>query len=307
LSVRMDNPDNIVARLAAERHGMVYRSQALDDGLTREALLRRRESGLLVPMHVGVFRHAAVPLTWVGRLHAAVLAGGAGAVASHRSAARLHGFAGIPRWRPEVTVRATDLPRARGIQFHRTNLLDPIDVVVIDGIPCTASARTFLDLGGELPFEIVHDAIEDAVIRKLVTRLQLVAVLERVGGRGRRGTAGLRASLRAELPEDLESELERRLWKLLPPGHGLIPQYEVSCIDGRRVRLDWGDPERKIAIEANGHRWHATTKRLRSDMARRRSIQASGWDHYEYGWADVMETQDDVRAELARTLSRATS
>jgi hypothetical protein len=300
----MENPDVILARLAHDEHGMIVQSQALEHGLTEEQTRRRRDSRLLVPMHRGIVRHAAVPLTWKGRLAAGVLAGGEGAVASHRSAARLHGFDGVPRWRPEVTTCASDLPRAAGIHFHRTNLLDVLDVELVGGIPCTRRPRTLLDLGGVLPFEVVQACIEDAVIRKLVTKLELVAVLERVGRRGRRGTASLRASLRSELPENLESELERRLWVLLPSGHGLIAQFELTCTDGRRVRLDAADPERKIAIEANGHLWHGTSNRLRADMARRRSIQATGWDHYEYGWSEVTETAAAVRAELARTLSR---
>jgi hypothetical protein len=300
----MDDPDITLAKLAVGGHGMVIRSQALAEGLTSKEIERRQESGLLVPVHRGIARHAAVPLTWHGRLVAAVKAGGHEAVASHRSAARLHGFGGVPRWRPEVTTRATDLPRASGVHFHRTNLLDPVDVVLVDGVPCTARARTLLDLGGVLPFELVHPIIEDAVIRSLVTRFELLAVLERVGGRGRRGSASLRAALDTDLPANLESELERRLWALLPPGHGLVPQYELTCSDGRRVRLDLADPGRRTAVEANGHRWHGTSKQLRADMARRRSIQASGWTIYEFGWSDVTETPHLVRAELARTLSR---
>jgi hypothetical protein len=299
----MDKPDITLARLAAGDHGMVIRSQALDEGLTSKQYRQRKEDTLLVTMHRGVLRHAAVPLTWHGRLAAAVLAGGDAAAASHRSSARLQGFAGVPRWRPEVTTWATDLPRAHGVQFHRTNLMDPLDIVVVDGIRCTARPRTLLDLGAVLPFEIVHEAVQDAVIRKLVTREALVSVLERVGGRGRRGTAAFRAALDCELPEGLESELERRLLALCPPGHQLVLQHELTCIDGRRVRLDAARPDRKIAIEAVGHRWHATAKKLRADMARRRSIQATGWDHYEYGWSDVTETPEDTRAELARLLA----
>ena len=193
--------------------------------------------------------------------------------------------------------------RAHGVHVHRTNLLDPLDVEVVDGIACTRRPRTLLDLGGVLPFELVHPIIEDAVIRKLVSRIELVAVLERVGGRGRRGTASLRAALQSELPENLESELERRLWQLLPAGHGLVPQFELTCADGRRVRLDAADPDRRIAVEANGHRWHGTSKQLRADMARRRSIQATGWDHYEYGWSDVTEAPMTVRDELAKLLA----
>jgi len=300
----MDNPDTVVARLVSGQRGITSRSQALAEGLTTKHLRSRLESNLLLRQHRGVYRHAAVPSTWHVRVVAAVLAGGDGAVASHRTAARLHGFSGIPRWRPEVTTCATDVPRATGVHFHRTNLLDPPDVCDVDGIPCTRRSRTLLDLGGVLPFELVQPIIEDAIIRKLVTRYELVAVLERVGGRGRRGTATLRATLREQLPANLESELERRLLRLLPPEHGLIPQHELRCVDGRRVRLDFGDPERRIAVEGNGHRWHGTSKQLRADMARRRSIQASGWVLYEYGWSDVTESPATTQAELARTLSR---
>jgi hypothetical protein len=299
----MDKPDTTIAKLVVDRHGMLRRSQALDEGLSADQVRDRREDGLLVVVHRGVLRHTAVPLTWKARLQAAVLAGGDGAVASHRSAARLHAFNDVPRWRPEVTTCATDLPRASGVQYHRTNLLDPLDFTVVDGIACTRIPRTLLDLGAVLPFELVHAAIEDAVIRRLVTKIQLVAVLERVGGRGRRGTASLRAALRSELPEQLESELERRLWALFPRDHGLVAQHPMTCIDGRRVRLDAADPSRKIAIEADGHLWHATSKRLRETMARRRSIQASGWDHYPYGWSDVTESAAATRAELQRILA----
>jgi hypothetical protein len=299
----MDKPDITVARLAVGGHGMLHRSQALDDGLTSKEYRARKEDGLLIPVHRGITRHAAVPLTWRGRLAAAVLAGGDGAVASHRSAARLHDFDGVPRFRPEVTTCAVDLPRAAGVQFHRTNLLDPLDIVVVDHIRATARPRTLHDLGAVLPFDLLAPIVEDAVIRKLVTRIQLIALLERVGGRGRRGSASLRAALETDLPEHLESDLERRLWRLLPPGHGMVTQHELTCTDGRRVRLDMADPARKIAIEANGRKWHGTTKAARADMARRRSIQASGWHHYEYGWSEVTEAPTTTRLELAAILA----
>jgi hypothetical protein len=161
-----------------------------------------------------------------------------------------------------------------------------------------------LDLGAVLPYEIVEHAVGDAVVRKLVSHEQLFAVLERAGCRGRRGTAALRATVRDALPDEkLESELEWRLSKLFQPMHGLVLQHRLICADGREVRLDAARPDRQIAIEANGHRWHATKIRLPRDMERRRSIKLSGWDLYEYGWSDVVETPGLVRAELARILA----
>jgi hypothetical protein len=128
-------------------------------------------------------------------------------------------------------------------------------------------------------------------------------VLERVGGRGRRGTAALRAIVRCSLPDErLESLLELRLSSLIarsdlePPE----PQYELRCADGRLARLDFAWPARRLAIEADGHRWHGTSQQLTKDLARSRSVQAAGWTHLRFGWSDVHELPDRTLLELCR-------
>lgn len=244
-------------------------------------------------------------MSWLGQTEAALLAAGGDSVASHRTAARLHGFDRVPRWRPEVATTSLDLPRHPGFVYHRTNLLEPIDRCLACGLPTTAPARTLLDLGGVTAYEVVEHAVEDAVIRKLVTHGQLFAVLERVGGRGRRGTAKLRAVLRAGLPDErVASILEHKLHQLI----GTLPveppeiQFPFRCVDGRDVRFDFAWPARKVAVEPDGHRWHGTSQQLRKDLARRRSVQASGWSLYSYGWADATEQATLTRAELCRVL-----
>ena len=258
----MDNPDTVLAGLVACQHGIVSRSQALAEGLTDRQLQHGRSSGLLVPVHEGVFRHVAVPLTWQGRLHAAVLATGPESVASHRSAARLEGLDGVPRWRPEVTSSDADPTVRRGVTVHRATLLDARDRTTAHGVPVTAIPRTLLDLGAVVPYEVVEHATQDAIIRKLVEPAVLVAVLERVGGRGRRGTAALRSVVRNALPDEkLQSILELKLLALIERLAAEPPelQYELVCADGRRVRLDFAWPARRIAVEADGHKWHSTS------------------------------------------------
>src|SRR4051794_12474057 len=125
-------PDTTIARLVHDQLGMVTRSQALDAGLTSDQIDHLVCGGLLVLQHGGVYRHAAVPLTWRGRLMAGTLAAGSGAVASHRSAGRLHTLREVPRWRPEVTVAQTDLPLVSWLHVHRTNFLDALDVTAVD-------------------------------------------------------------------------------------------------------------------------------------------------------------------------------
>src|ERR1700710_1645608 len=76
-------PELLVARWAAEQHGVVTLAQLRACGLDRGAVLRRTRAGTLHPVHRGVYAvgHSAITLT--GRFVAAVLAGGDRAALSH--------------------------------------------------------------------------------------------------------------------------------------------------------------------------------------------------------------------------------
>jgi very-short-patch-repair endonuclease len=64
------------------------------------------------------------------------------------------------------------------------------------------------------------------------------------------------------------------------------------------VRIDFAVVDRRFAIEANGVRWHGNASQARATRARARSITATGWSLYEYGWYEATETPDDLRAEV---------
>ncbi|MBW3548513.1 MAG: type IV toxin-antitoxin system AbiEi family antitoxin domain-containing protein [Actinobacteria bacterium] len=297
----MTATDITLATAAADRHGIVTRGQIRRLGVSDGEVERRVDAGLLVPLHQGVYRHAAVPETVEAGLLATVLGSGDRAVASHRSAAWLHGLRDVPRWRPEVTVSERRLPLLRGVTCHRTDLLEAADVTSVRRIPCTSVPRTLLDLGAVVPFEVVELASQDALIRNLTTSVELVCVLERVGGRGRRGTAALRAVVRASLPPDrIESRLEADLLRLVESSFVPPPvlQHEISLAGGGQARLDLAWPDLRVAVEADGRRWHSTRRDFERDLTRSRAITAAGWRHYRYGWADVHQRPGAVRAEL---------
>jgi hypothetical protein len=170
----------------------------------------------------------------------------------------------------------------------------------------TSEARTILDLGAVVPFEVVERVIDVAIVEKRVTEAALISVLDRLGGSGRRGTAALRAVLLAGLPDDrLQSVLEHDLHQLILRAGVPAPvlQHPLVCADGRVVYLDFAWPDLLIAIEADGFRWHSTRPQLARDRARRRSIEATGWHHYAYGWGEVHDGAAAVVAEIARLLS----
>jgi predicted transcriptional regulator of viral defense system len=304
----MRRADLRLAKVAAEQRGLVRRTDAARAGVTDRDVDRLLEVGLLVAVHPGVYRHAAVPFDGTSRLLAAVWAAGRAAVASHRSAAWLWQLRDVPRWRREVTVPGQTRKTVSRVTVHRTDRLEPMDVSAVDGVPVTTVARTLLDLGGVTDPPVVRQAAQDAVIRDLVQPEDLVCVLERLGRRGRRGTAALRKVVEeASLDARLESRLEQELLELIlrcqvPPP---VPQHELRCVDGRRARLDFAWPAARVAVEADGRRWHATTADFERDLARGNSITASGWSLYRFGWADVRERRAGTVAAIHRAFRAA--
>jgi hypothetical protein len=297
-----------MARVAAQQRGIVRRTDAAKAGIADREVDRLLEIGLLLPVHPGVYRHAAVTFDQTARLLAAVWAAGRVAVASHRSAAWLWELRDVPRWRPEVTVPSRTRKPISRVTVHRTDRLDPPDVTTCEGIPVTTIQRTLLDLGGVTDVPVVRQATQDAVIRNLVQPEDLLCVLERVGRRGRRGTAALREVVESSfLDARLESRLEQELFEIVlrcevPPP---VLQHELRCVDGRRVELDFAWPDRRVAVEADGRLWHATTADFESDRARGNSIAASGWSLYRFGWADVRERRAGTVAAIHRAFRAA--
>ena len=133
------------------------------------------------------------------------------------------------------------------------------------------------------------------------------------GGKGGRGNARFANSIRqapsfAEkgLPgQSRDLKLELKLLALVRRA-GLpepVLQHEMA-IGQRAVRIDFAWPEIQAAVEADGHRWHATGQQVARDRARRRALRASGWTVDVFGWDDVVSRPDVVITELRRLATR---
>src|SRR3954447_12801565 len=114
------SPDVVIAEIAAAQHGVVARAQLLAAGVGRRAIDGRLTRGALHPLHRGVFAVGHRRVSRDGWWMAATLAGGDGAVLSHRSAAGL--------WRMRDTTRRAEVTVARhrgtrpGVQYHEAVL-----------------------------------------------------------------------------------------------------------------------------------------------------------------------------------------
>jgi very-short-patch-repair endonuclease len=273
-------------RLAARQYSLAHRQQALDLGMTARQLQARLDAGWLLPMHRAVYRLPGSPASPEQSLLGACLAAGNGAVASHRSAARLWSLRGVDDAPTEITVVGPRHLRLAGVVVHTTDRLDPIDRFRRAGIPVTTPARTLLDLGAVAPAPIVESALEDALMRRLVTLALLTGTLVRLGGSGRRGAAVLRALVGERDPATAptQSVLEDLLFRVLRRG-GLpepVRQYEVAG-----VRLDGAYPHVRLGLEADSRVWHGGRLDVQRNSDKANVLVAHGWRVLHFTFFDL--------------------
>lgn len=225
-------------------------------------------------------------------------------MASHRSAAALWCLRGADR--PpvvEVTVPGAARHRLAGVVVHRSAQLPSCDVTRRSAVPVTTPARTLLDLGAVAP-QLVEAAMEDALLRGLVSLSSLRRVLERSGAQGRAGTAVLRRLVDERDPSlaPTESPLEDALLGLLRR-HGLpepVRQHPVALPGGRLVRLDFAYPDLKLGIEADGRIWHSGRADFQRDRERGNLLARLGWTVLRFGSDDLRRRGDRVAVEVSR-------
>jgi very-short-patch-repair endonuclease len=295
--------DRIIASIAAAQHAAVSRRQLLDAGVTTHVIGHRVRGGLLIPLHAGVYRVAGSPVTWHQRIMASTLAAGAGAVASHRAAGFLHGLEGVAPV-PEVTVDPSRAPHVPGLIVHRLPLARP-DIEIHDGIPRTRAPATILGLAAVVSATTLERALDDALVRGLVSCAQLQRRLDAGSRRGRNGAAALATLLaqRAGAARWTQSEFERRLFALLRRARFPlpIPQFEVVLPDGRRIYLDFAWPDTLVALEAQSYRFHAGRTAWSRDQSRMALLSSMGWRVLPVTWDDVVVSP----RELLETVKRA--
>jgi hypothetical protein len=299
--------DAIVVAIATRQHGLVTRSQVLDAGGTGSLIARRRRAGHWNQVASGVFRVGGTPRTFQQRVMAVVLAAGPGAVASHRTAARLWQVVG-PRAVPiEVTVPYRRNVRMRGVIVHRSTDLDRGEVQVVDGVPVTGLSRTVLDLGAVTPRDVAR-AVSRARREHDLEWDELLSTLVRHARRGRRGVGPLRKVVAAHYGDlATDSDTEDLAFRILTSS-GLVPrpsiQVPVVCADGVVVTVDLGWPRWRALVELYGVD-HLTNEPLQHlDVHRRNQIELAGYRLLVYT-GRLLRRQPDQFVADARQLLRA--
>lgn len=272
--------DSAIAGIAARQHALVLRAQAYGVGMTDEMIDHRIATGRWIRVCPGLYRLAGVPVTWKQRALAACLVAGPGAVLSHRSAAVLWGISGFRPGSLEITVPPGRSNRNALARVHRS----PVKGVRRDRVPVTRVARTVVDLAGVVGGDVLEEAVDDVLCRRLCRLDELAAPA------GRRGSKSLRAVLDAWNGEALPAGVAemRVVRELLAAGLPQpVRQHEIRSGGELVARVDLAYPDDWLAIELDGFRWHAGRGPFRSDRLRRNRIEAAGWRLLETAPEDI--------------------
>jgi very-short-patch-repair endonuclease len=289
--------DTRLAELALAQHGVVSRRQLYDLGYTRGGITRRVEKRRLHRIHRAVYAVGHKRLAVQGRWMAAVLACGRGALLSHRDAAALHDLRRVGSGKIDVT--APSRHRLPGIRAHYFRTLHPQDTTVVDGIPVTSLARTYLDLAEILTHDRLTDLLEAGERQDKLDASAIDAAIAR--NPGRHGIEPLGAAM-AELtdaPPLLQSGLERA-FRHIARTHDLpMPQFN-GYVEGELVDVVWR--EQRLVVEVDGRKWHIGKRAFAEDRRRDRKLVRAGWRVVRFTEDQVEQDPAGVAAELSELL-----
>ena len=283
--------------------GVLSRAQALSVGLSPRAIDRRSASGRWEVVFPGVYRLAGAAASWKQLCLSACLWAGEDAFASHRTAAALWGLEGIAS--NVVELSTTRRIRHPGVLVHFAAIARA-DQSRVGSIPVTGVTRTLFDLGAVTGPEGVELALDDALRRKMTSLRVLRQRLEDLGGRGRRGAGILRSLLEDRDPRKAppESVLEARLLRCIRQSRLPEParQFEVRDRGKLFARVDFAYPDVRLAIEADGYRYHSGRVAWQRDLERRNSLTSLGWRVIHVTWNDVVSGGERILAEIRQAL-----
>jgi very-short-patch-repair endonuclease len=281
------------------RDGVLTLAEAVRGGLTARQVQHRVRTGLWTRLHPGVYLVGHRALDQRASTRAAVAWAGAGAVASGLTAAWWWQWRDWAPGAAEVTVpRARARRAAAGVMLRRRNL-DPVDLVVLRGLPVTALPLTVLDaaaaLGGESGGPLV-----DRALQQRVSFAELHAAYCR--SLGRQGSVWLGQILR-QAADGACSQAERVLHRLLRQARieGWLANHRVVLF-GREYWIDVVFVACRLAVEVDGWAWHSDVDRFTHDRHRQNALVLSGWTVLRFTWHDLMARPQAVIAQIRAAL-----
>ena len=282
-----------VAELAVQQWGIVSHPQLVERGINRTVIRRWVDERRLHRVHPGVFAVGHPALGIEGTLAAALFYAGPGAALSHVTAAWWFGLLEAEPRRLHVTVTG----RRRSLASVRMHGRRNLERVWHRRLPVTSPAQTLVDIAGVIRMSQLRRALAEAEYLRLVTLDEVESVL----GRGRPGSAALRAALECHRPAlaRTKSLLEEKFLLLCDRYSITPPEVNVSVV-GWLVDAVWFDEQ--VVVELDGHAAHHTHTALERDHRRDLDLRAAGYTVLRYTWTQVTEQPELVASDLASHL-----
>jgi len=248
-------------------------------GIDESGIGRRVRAGRLHRVYRGVYAVGHEGLSREGRWKAAVLACGAGAVLSHRSAAELWSMLEPVDGVVQITVPvAGGRARRAGIRIHRHPSLSRAETTAQNGIAVTRPGRTLADLRPTISAGEFRLAVRQAEIQ------------------------GLPIDTRALVPDGTTSELERMFIGLCRRENLPIPETNVRI---GRDRVDFLWRESRVVVETDGYRHHRGWVAFEDDRGRDNRLLELGFEVLRFTYSRVADEPEAVARLVRRRLALA--
>lgn len=280
--------------MARRQFGAIARWQLLATGNTPSRIEHWQRVGRLHRVHPGVYALGRRELTAAGETAAALLHAGPGAALAGVSTLW---WLGLLHRRPDP-VRVATSGRARSRIGVRVTFRPSLTRRFHRGLPVVPLPEALLAATADLTRDSLRLVLARAEFERLLDRHELEALL----GRGRRGTAALRAAVDSHLPAlaRCANGFERD-FVLLCERHGL-PIPEPNARVGR-YRPDMLWREAALIVELDGRGAHRTAAQLASDRRRQAELERGGYTVLRFTAAQVRSDRDDVVAAVRRRLA----
>lgn len=286
-------------------------------GLSADQMRSLLRSGDLIRMRYGVYATRSA-VAWAmddpRRRHAllvfaATTSVGLDVVASHHSAALMHGLDLLtPAPADVVTLtgpaeRRSNRPDSAGIVFHM-GALPPAHVTKCLGAPVTTVARTVVDLGRTLTFT---DAV---VVADSALRLGKTAKpeLSGVAAACARWPGVAQACQAIGFADDRAESVLESCARVVFHERGLeAPDLQVDFRgEGFSFRGDFYWARWRTIAEADGMGKYENPERARDQLRRDRLLRDAGYKVIHFTWRELFDTPEAVIARIRKAFASAT-
>jgi very-short-patch-repair endonuclease/predicted transcriptional regulator of viral defense system len=292
---------------------IVTTDQLLLRGLTAERIKTLVRRGALIRLARGCYVAAKAAEPFLRRPEgrhvlaagAALAGSGPDLVASHVTAARIHGLDLLRRPEDVVTLtRARDSGSRRSAQGARLTSagLPAGHVTLRYGLRVTTPARTVVDLARALPFRAGVVTADSALRAKQTSKKELRAVVAEC-----RSWPGIaRAREVVEFADRLSESALESIARVVIRDLGLPPPTLQAQVGGEEPigRADFLWEQFNTIGEADGALKYADPDRARQQLRRDARLREAGFEVVHFGWREITERPERVGASILAAFER---